>query len=184
MEVRNGGQDFSLQRRPQGHPLDGLAKGLASGTISRRGALKLMGGTALGLLVLPVLPSTASAAGMLQPALKTSSLGAFGGVQYVQYDGLFVGKTSRGNYRVPYQISAPANPRRANRTVLVEPPHFVAGTELRERSLGRPFLFGRRFLHASVAYRASPLRSAPYWIPRQRTVSSSMGESFSLARMV
>jgi alpha/beta hydrolase family protein len=157
MEVRNGGQDFSLQRRPQGHPLDGLAKGLASGTISRRGVLKLLGGTALGLLVLPVLPSTASAAGMLQPALKTSSLGAFGGVQYVQYDGLFVGKTSRGNYRVPYQISAPANPRRANRTVLVEPPHFVAGTELRERSLGRPFLFGRRFLHASVAYSTASL---------------------------
>ena len=29
---------------------------LASGTISRRGALKLLGGTALGLLVLPAFP--------------------------------------------------------------------------------------------------------------------------------
>jgi hypothetical protein len=126
---------------------------LASGTISRRGALKLFGGAALGLLVLPVLPSTASAVGKLQPVLKTSSLGTFGGVNYVQYDGLFVGRTSTGNYRVPYRISAPANPRRANHgTALVEPPHFATGTFLRESWLGRPFLFGRGFLHASVGY--------------------------------
>ena len=89
---------------------------LASGTISRRGALKLLGGAAVGLLVLPAFPSTASAAGKLQPPLKRSSLGTFGGVKYVQYDGLFVGKTSTGNYRVPYRISTPANPRRANRS--------------------------------------------------------------------
>jgi Alpha/beta hydrolase domain len=126
---------------------------LASGTISRRGALKLFGGAALGLLVLPVFPSTASAVGKLHPVLKTSSLGTFGGVNYVQYDGLFVGRTSTGNYRVPYRISAPANPSRANHgTVLVEPPHFATGTFLREGWLGRPFLFGRGFLHASVGY--------------------------------
>ena len=86
-------------------------------------------------------------------AVKTSSLGTFDGVKYFQYDGLFVGKTSTGNYSVPYRISAPANPRPANRgTVLVEPPHFALGTYLREGWLGRPFLFGRRFLHASVGY--------------------------------
>ena len=126
---------------------------LASGTISRRGALKLLGGTALGLLVLPVFPTSASAVGKLQPPYRTSLLGKFGGVKYVQYDGVFVGKTSTGNYRVPYQISTPANPRSANRsTVLVEPPHYAVGTYLREAWLGRPFLFGRGFLHASVGY--------------------------------
>jgi hypothetical protein len=134
---------------------------LASGTISRRGALKLLGGAALGLLVLPVFPSTASAAGKLQPPLKPSPLGTFGGVKYVQYDGLFVGKTSTGNYSVPYRISAPANRRRAIRTtVLVEPPHFALGTYLREGWLGRPFLFGRGFLHASVGY--STTTSGPF----------------------
>ena len=149
----NKGQGPTFQHRPEEHPLDGLAKELASGTISRRGALKLLGGAGLGLLVLPVFPSTASAAGKLQPALKTSSLGTFGGVQYVQYDGLFVGKTSTGKYSVPYRISAPANLRSANRsTVLVEPPHYATGTYLREAWLGRPFLFGRGFLHASVGY--------------------------------
>jgi hypothetical protein len=128
---------------------------LDSGTISRRGALKLMGGATLGLLTLPIFPSTASAAGRLQPPYKTSSLGTFDGVEYIQYDGLFVGKTSTGKYSVPYRISAPAKLRSASRgTVLVEPPHFAQGTYLRESYLGRPFLFGedRRFLHASVGY--------------------------------
>src|SRR5918995_769840 len=130
-----------------------VTRKLASGTISRRGALKLLGGAAVGLLVLPTFPSTASAAGKLQPPLKRSSLGTFGGVKYVQYDGLFVGKTSTGNYRVPYRISAPTNAKGAIRsTVLVEPPHFALGTFLREGWLGRPFLFGRGFLHASVGY--------------------------------
>src|SRR5215204_3643497 len=69
-EELNGGQDPGLQHQPEEHPLDGLAKEVASGTISRRGALKVMGGAALGLLVLPVLPSRASAAGKLQPALN------------------------------------------------------------------------------------------------------------------
>ena len=157
-EERQGGQGSNLQHCLQEeHPLDGLAKGLASGTISRRGALKLLGGTALGLLVLPVFPSTALGAGKLEQPQKTSSLGTFGGVEYIQYDGAFAGKTSRGNYRVPYRISTPANPRRANHTVLVEPPHFAAGTELGDNSLGRPFLFGRRFLHASVAYSTASL---------------------------
>ena len=126
---------------------------LASGTISRRGALKLLGGASFGLLVLPLFPSTASAAGKLQLPSKTSSLGTFDGVEYFQYEGLFVGKTSTGKYSVPYRISAPANPRSARRsTVLVEPPHFAQGTFLRESYLGRPFLFGEGFLHASVGY--------------------------------
>ena len=113
-----------------------MAKGLvrASGPldgthISRRGALRLLGGAALGLLVLPTFPSTASAAGRLRPPSRISSLGTFGGVEYFQYDGLFIGKTSTGKYSVPYRISAPANPRSASRgTVLVEPPHFAQGT--------------------------------------------------------
>ena len=157
MEERYRRQGYSLQPRPQEHPLDGVAKGLASNTVSRRGALKLLGGTALGLLALPVLPSTALGTGKFEQPQKTSSLGTFGGIEYVQYDGAFAGKTSTGNYRVPYRISAPANPKRANRTVLVEPPHFVAGTELGKSRLGRAFLFGRRFLHASVAYSTASL---------------------------
>jgi len=149
---QNGGQASSLKHQPEEHPLDGLAKGLANSTISRREALKLLGGASLGLLALPVFPSTASAAGTLQPPSKTS-LGKFRGVEYFQYAGLFVGETSTGKYSVPYRISAPANPRSANgSTVLVEPPHFSQGTFLRESYLGRSFLFNRGFVHASVGY--------------------------------
>src|SRR5215218_3659079 len=148
----NGGQASSLQHQPQERPSEGLAKELADGTISRREALKLLGGASLGLLALPAFPSTASAAGTLQPPSKTS-LGTFRGVEYFQYDGLFVGKTSTGTYSVPYRISAPAKLRSASRsTVLVEPPHFAQGTFLRESYLGRPFLFNRGFVHASVGY--------------------------------
>ena len=53
--------------------------------------------------------------------------GTFGGIAYVQYDGIFAGQTSTGAYRVPYRITAPANLRLANRTVVVEPPHGSAG---------------------------------------------------------
>ena len=150
----NGGQASSLQHQSEERPSDGLAKELASSTISRRKALKLLGGASLGLLALPVFTSNASAAGKLQLA-KTdpTPLGTFGGVEYVQYEGLFAGKTSTGKYSVPFRISAPANPRSARRsTVLVEPPHFSQGTFLRESYLGRPFLFGEGFLHASVGY--------------------------------
>src|SRR5215217_3717836 len=68
-----------------------------SGTISRREALKLLGGASLGLLALPVFSSIASAAGKLQQRSETL-LGTFRGVKYVQYDGLFVGETSTGTY--------------------------------------------------------------------------------------
>jgi Alpha/beta hydrolase domain len=150
----NRGQASSLKHQPEERTSDGLAKELASSTISRRGALKLLGGASLGLLALPVFTSHASAAGKLQLAKTDPTLlGTFGGVKYVQYEGLFVGKSSTGRYSVPFRISAPANPRSGRRsTVLVEPPHFSQGTFLRESYLGRPFLFDRGFVHASVGY--------------------------------
>ena len=109
-------------------------------------------GALLASIVLVLTAPSAFADGKLTPSLRTSSLGAFDGVPYVQYEGSFVGKTSTGNYRVPFQLSAPADARLSNRAILVEPPHFAIGTVLRDWWLGRPFLFERRFLHASVGY--------------------------------
>ena len=43
----NKGQASSLQHQPEEHSSGGLAKGLANGTISRREALKLLGGPPL-----------------------------------------------------------------------------------------------------------------------------------------
>lgn len=106
----------------------------------------------IATLALLGVPASATAAGQLQRPQETASLGTFAGVRYVQYEGFFVGRTSTGSYRVPYRLSAPADPALSNRTAVVEVPHFAAGTTLRDDSLGRPFLFERRFIHASVGW--------------------------------
>jgi hypothetical protein len=96
--------------------------------------------------------AAASADGKLQRPYETASLGTFAGVHYEQYDGFFVGRTSTGNYRVPYRLSAPVDPALSDRTAVVEIPHFAIGTALRDNWLGRSFLFRRGLIHASVGW--------------------------------
>lgn len=79
-------------------------------------------------------------------------LGSFGGIRYVQYDGVFEGETSTGRFRVPYRISAPADPDRTNGTAVVEPPHFVVGLGTLNVYLRRDFLFRQGFVHAGVGW--------------------------------
>lgn len=119
----------------------------------RRSGRGGMGGAVAVALVAAVLvlPTVASADGRLTRPTATP-VGDFAGVQYVQYDGILAGQTSTGSYRVPYRITAPAQPRRGNRTVLVEAPHFAAGLGTLDLHLGRDFLFSRGFSHAGVGY--------------------------------
>jgi hypothetical protein len=79
-------------------------------------------------------------------------VGPFGGIAYVQYDGIFEGQTSTGAYRVPYRITAPADPADGNRTVVVEPPHGAAGLGALNIYLRRDFLFSLGFVHAGVGW--------------------------------
>ncbi|MFF8280876.1 alpha/beta hydrolase domain-containing protein [Streptomyces lateritius] len=65
---------------------------------------------------------------------------------------MFEGETSTGRFRVPYQISAPQNPRRTNGTVVVEPSHFAVGLGARDAYLGPAFLFSRGFVHAGIGW--------------------------------
>ena len=76
----------------------------------------------------------------------------FEGIAYIQYDGIFVGKTSTGAFRVPYRITAPADPLSGNQTIVVEPSHFASGLGALEFSLGRNFLFSRGFSHAGIGW--------------------------------
>ena len=88
-------------------------------------------------------------------ALETvseSSFGTFNGVEYMRYSGRFIGVTSKGQFRVPYEIVAPANPHAGNGIVIVEPPHFAFGIPGRDETLGHQLLFGRGFSHASVGF--------------------------------
>jgi Alpha/beta hydrolase domain len=96
-------------------------------------------------------PSTASADGGLANR-NTTPVGSFGGIEYIQYDGIFQGRSSTGAYRVRYRITAPADQSKGNRTVLVEPPHFFAGLGALDLYLGRDFLLARGFAHAGVGY--------------------------------
>lgn len=81
-----------------------------------------------------------------------SSFGTFNGVEFIRYTGRFVGVTSKGAYRVPYEIIAPANPWSGNGVVIVEPPHFLLGLPGRDGTLGHTLLFGRGYSHASVGF--------------------------------
>src|SRR5262249_22464361 len=101
--------------------------------------------------------STASAAGSLDPPISTTSLGTHNGIAYVRYQGLFRGTTADpttgGAYLVPYHLEVPADLADANRTVLVEPPHFFGGAgTVGDSEMGRTFFFARGFEHAAVGY--------------------------------
>lgn len=105
----------------------------------------------LGLTgVVGTTPAVAADAGLGKP--RVTQVGTFGGIAYVQYDGIFQGQTSTGVYRVPYRITAPADPKRGNRTVVVEPSHFAVGLGILNTALGRDFLFSRGFAHAGIGW--------------------------------
>ena len=89
----------------------------------------------------------------------TRRIGTFGGIEYMQYDGIFSGSTPTDTdtdtdttFRVPYRIAAPVNPEKGNQTVIVEPPHFNLRLGARVFYLGEEFLFSRGFSHAGVGW--------------------------------
>ena len=100
------------------------------------------------LLFLMAVPASA---GVLETGTE-SHYGTFRGVEYTRYTGRFIGATSQGEFRVPFEIVAPANPARGNGTVVIEPPHFIFGTPGRDVTLGNKFLFDRRISHATVGF--------------------------------
>jgi hypothetical protein len=103
-----------------------------------------------------VLAATVVAIGQVQAGMLVESVSehydTFRGVDYVRYTGRFEGTTSKGTFRVPFEIVAPADPGKGNRTVVFEPPHFIYGTFARDVVLGSDLLFNRRFSHASVGF--------------------------------
>jgi hypothetical protein len=98
--------------------------------------------------------TSASAACFVDTA--SEPFGTFGGIEYIRYTGRFVGTTAPptglGDYRMAFEIVAPANPALGNGTVFIEPPHFGFGPAGRDLVLGRDFLFGHGFSYASVGF--------------------------------
>ncbi len=105
----------------------------------------------LTMVVLAFLaPMPAPAATFIETA--SESFGTFGAVEYIRYTGRFVGTTALGDYRMAFEIVAPADPALGNGTVLIEPPHFFFGPLGRDGVLGRAFVFGHGFSYATVGY--------------------------------
>ena len=72
--------------------------------------------------------------------------------RYIRHTGRFVGTTALGAYRMAFEIVAPADSGLGNRTVLIEPPHFVFGPAGRDLVLSRAFVFGHGFSYATVGF--------------------------------
>jgi hypothetical protein len=94
--------------------------------------------------------TSASAACFIDTA--SEPFGTFGEVEYMRYTGRFVGTTALGDYRMAFEIVAPAYPALGNGTVLIEPPHVTFGPAGRDLVLGRDFFFGHGFSYAAVGF--------------------------------
>ncbi len=100
-----------------------------------------------------IVAGTSQAAGNLEPPFHVTHFGTFDtDVDYVQYRGRFAGVTSRGTYRVPYEIVTPADPSLGIGRILLEPPHFNGPIPIGNAWLTNAFLFDRRFTYATVGY--------------------------------
>jgi len=78
--------------------------------------------------------------------------GTFKGTEYVQYKGRFQGATELGEFDVPFEFVAPADPAAAEGTAVFEPPHFGSGPLMRELVLGPRLLFKRGFTYVAVGF--------------------------------
>lgn len=91
-------------------------------------------------------------ANVIEPPVSREEVGQFNNIAYVKYGGRFTGDTPCGRFDVPYEITAPANPRQASGVCLFEPRHATGGTAALN-SLTRNFIFGRAISHATVRHR-------------------------------
>jgi hypothetical protein len=107
---------------------------------------------ALLVTIAPGVSDAVAATDDIEAPTTATPAGSFDGVDYVQYDGVFAGRTSTGAFRVPYRITAPVDPDDGNGAVVMEPPHFATGLGTLGLQLGRRFLLGRGFIHAGVGY--------------------------------
>ena len=124
---------------------------------------------AVATLAVVTVPSVAAAAGYIEPPISCEFFGQFDGRTYQVCKGRFVGQTSTGSYRVPYELTVLQDPEEGHRTVLLELPHYrLGGTTGRDYVAGE-LLFGRvGGQHASVGYSTAYANTSytPPWTGR------------------
>ena len=113
--------------------------------------------TLLIVLLIAVLAPAGQARAAQFTETETAPFGVFNGTEYVQYKGRFQGSTELGEFDVPFEFVAPADPAAGNGTVLVEPSHFSLRTGVRDLILTPRFLFNRGFGYATLGFGANGL---------------------------
>ncbi len=93
----------------------------------------------------------AQGGGVVADSVASSPYGTFNGVDYIQYTGRFEGTTS-GEYSVPFEIVAPADPTQGNGALLMEAMHIMGGTAGRDAYFTTDFLFDRGFSYAGISW--------------------------------
>ena len=115
---------------------------------------------ALVLAPLVPTPRIALAQGGIVGSVTSEPYGTFGGIAYVKHSGRFDGLAS-GEYDVPFEIIAPADPTEGNGIVIVEPFHIVGGRPGGNAYLTPEFVFDQGFSYAGVGWHpegANPLQ--------------------------
>lgn len=84
--------------------------------------------------------------------LSSEPFGVFAGTEFVRHTGRFEGTTSSGDYSVPFEVVAPAEPSAAPRPVLFEAPHWAVAPFGRDLIIGRNVIFNRGISYAAVGF--------------------------------
>lgn len=103
---------------------------------------------ALAGLVLASLPAGAATFS----ELASEPFGTFSGTEFVRHTGRFEGTTSLGDYSVPFEVVAPADPAESTGTVLFEAPQWSFAPFGRDLILGRNTIFNRGIGYAAVGF--------------------------------
>lgn len=83
---------------------------------------------------------------------SSEPFGTFNNIEFVRHTGRFEGTTSMGDFSVPFEVIAQANPEDDTGTVLFEPPQWAFAPFGRDLILGRGLIFGRGISYASVGF--------------------------------
>ena len=101
----------------------------------------------LGALVLTALVfspwiAAAQGIGIVEGSVTSEPYGTYRGIDYVKYSGRFHGLAD-GDYDVPFEIIAPADPTQGNGITIVEPFHPLGDAGGLKGYLTPEFLFNR-----------------------------------------
>jgi hypothetical protein len=89
--------------------------------------------------------------GIIVDSVTSEPFGTFDGIPYVKYEGRFDGLAS-GDYDVPFELVAPADPALGNGIVIIEPFHIMGGAAGIKGYLTLEFLFGQGFSYAGIGW--------------------------------